>query len=191
MNKEDLVRGRIPTPGEEMPPLYYGDTNGSFVRADITYLRQDFSLVQPVANPGKWPGFQRFDYLLRTRKATPKEIAFLKGLQKDKKLDDPYAQRDAVLFALREITGTDKGIKTESWLPLLEPLQNPLPSSVEKKTDAPNDREKQVFKRRDTSTDEELRKQLQQVAELGFDQNGAAFLLTSLRPSKGGFPSKK
>jgi hypothetical protein len=122
-SKDDLVRGLVPTPGRELAPLYYSAQAGLFVRADITFLRQDFSLVQPVANSGKWPGFQRFDYLLRTRQATPKEVMFLQGLQKEKKLSDPYPQRDAVLFALREITKTDRGSQYESWLPLLNPIE--------------------------------------------------------------------
>lgn len=123
MAKGDLVRGRIPVPGEDPPPLYYGASFGQFVRADTTFLRQDFSLVQPVSNPGKWPGQQRFDYLLRTRKATAKEVSFLQGLQKEKKLDAPYQQREALLFALREVTGTDLGSLTEKWLPLLNPIE--------------------------------------------------------------------
>jgi hypothetical protein len=136
LSKDDLVRAQVPVPGESLTPPYYGGTEGSFVRADITFLRQDFSLVQPVTNPGKWPGHQRFDYLLRTRKATTKEVTLLAGLKKEKKLDDPYSQRDAVLFALRGITKTDMGSRTESWLPLLNPLPDPLPKSVEKKKDA-------------------------------------------------------
>src|SRR6185312_15278916 len=110
-SKQDLVRGRIPTPGQEMPPLYYADQSGLFIRGDMTFLKQDFSVVQPVTNPGKWPGHQRYDYLLRTRKPTQKETQLLKGLQKDKKLDDPYPQRDAIFFALRNITGLERPMR--------------------------------------------------------------------------------
>lgn len=123
LSKEDLVRGRIPIPGQDMPPLYYAEQTGQFIRADTTFLQQDFSLVQPVANPGKWPGQQRFDYMLRERRATAPEIKLLQGLQKEKKLTDPYAQRDAVLFALREITGKDAGSRSEDWLLLLNPIE--------------------------------------------------------------------
>ncbi len=123
LSREDLVRGRIPIPGQEMPPLYYAGRTGQFVRADITFLRQDFSLVQPVANPGKWSGQQRFDYMLRERRANAKEIKLLQALQKEKKFSDPYAQRDAVLFALREIIGRDAGSRPEDWLPLLNPVE--------------------------------------------------------------------
>jgi hypothetical protein len=67
LSKEDLVRGRVPIPGEDPPPLYYAETTGFFVRADTSFLRQDFSVVQPVAKSGKWPGNQRYDYLVRYR----------------------------------------------------------------------------------------------------------------------------
>jgi PBS lyase HEAT-like repeat len=123
-SKQDLVRGRIPTPGKDMPPLYYADTTGLFIRADMTFLKQDFSVVQPVTNPSKWPGQQRYDYLLRTRKATTKEIQLLKGLEKDNKLADPYPQRDAVIFALKGITGLDRGNRPESWMDLLNPIRD-------------------------------------------------------------------
>ena len=123
-SKEDLVRGRIPMPGEDPPPQYYQATTGLFVRADITYLKQDFSVIQPVTNSGKWPGFQRFDYLVRTRNATTTEAKLFTALQKDRKLNDPYPQRDAVLFALREITKTDRGSQPENWLPLLNPIRS-------------------------------------------------------------------
>jgi hypothetical protein len=102
-----------------MPPLYYAEQSGLFVRADVTFLRQDFSVVQPVTNPLKWPGQQRFDYLVRTRTATPAELKLLKGLEKDGKLTGAFPQREAMLFALRETTKMDLGSRTESWLELL------------------------------------------------------------------------
>ena len=131
-SKDDLVRGRIPVPGEDPPPQYYQERTGMFVRADITYLRQDFSVVQPVANSGKWPGFQRFDYLLRTRKATNAEVKLFDGLQKEKKLGTPYTQRDAILFALREVTGRDLGSRPEGWLQLLNPIEGKRDPKEEK-----------------------------------------------------------
>src|SRR5262249_13109549 len=41
---DDVLRGRVPNPSEPLPPpsAYYGGSDGVFVRADITYLRQDF-----------------------------------------------------------------------------------------------------------------------------------------------------
>jgi len=123
-SKEDLVRGRVPIPGEESPPLYYAATTGIFVRADTTFLRQDFSVVQPVTTPLKWPGHQRYDYLLRTRNATPKEVKLYQGIQKENQLAVTYPQRESLLFALREITKSDLGSQVEPWLKLLDPLDS-------------------------------------------------------------------
>jgi hypothetical protein len=97
---EDLIRGRIPSPGAPLPPIsqYYQDSTGPFVRADVTYLRQDFSVMQPVKNPGPWPVKQRFDYVVQTRPATTAEIAA--------KVENPnatYPQREAVLYAIKEL----------------------------------------------------------------------------------------
>ncbi len=126
-SKDDPVRGRVPMPGEDPPPLYYQATTGLFVRADITYLKQDFSVMQPVVNNGKWPGNQRFDYLMRTRVATPQELKLYQQLKKDNKLTDAFPQRDAVLFALREMTQTDRGRLTDDWIPLLKAIEKQQP----------------------------------------------------------------
>src|SRR5262249_58727615 len=90
----DLVRGRIPDPSKPLPPLsqYYEDNNGIFVRADVTYLKQDFSVIQPVERPGQWPQMQRFDYIVRARRVdTYPELAALQ----QKKQSKDYPQRDA------------------------------------------------------------------------------------------------
>jgi hypothetical protein len=85
------------------------------IRGDITFLRQDFSVRLPGAplgltQLGSTP--TRFDYVLRTR-YLPVGLA----QQLLAKLgDQPYPQRDAVLFALRKLTGKDAGLTTEAWL---------------------------------------------------------------------------
>jgi hypothetical protein len=112
-SKEDLVRGRVPIPGEDPPPLYYAEATGLFVRADITYLRQDFSVVQPVTNAGKWPGNQRYDYLVRTRPLSAAEKTRLLPITMEKPAS--YEQKEAVLFALRELTGKDPGKSFDDW----------------------------------------------------------------------------
>ena len=98
----DLVRGRVPSPNQPLPPLtqYYEDNRGPFVRADITYLKQDFSVYQPVDRPGNWPVMQRYDYLVRVRRVeTQAELESRKS-----KPDASYPQREAVLFALKELS---------------------------------------------------------------------------------------
>jgi hypothetical protein len=83
------------------------------VRADITYLRQDFSIQQPVrvtlTNP---PVNVRFDYVVRSRPLTDNQTREWKA---QTKRPDTYEQREAALFALRELTGQDAGPKTEAW----------------------------------------------------------------------------
>src|SRR5262249_1108155 len=90
----DLVRGRVPDPSKPLPPLtqYYKDNNGIFVRADVTYPKQDFSVFQPVDRTGHWPLMQRYDYLVRTRRVDT--YAELAGLQQ-KHSTPNYPQRDA------------------------------------------------------------------------------------------------
>src|SRR5262249_46643757 len=64
----DKVRGRVPPSNQPLAPFasgYGGSPNDIFVRADVTYLQQDFSLKLPVSNPGLWPEVQRFDFMVR------------------------------------------------------------------------------------------------------------------------------
>lgn len=64
--------GTVPDPYAPLPRTYYGSSQrGSnlLVRADITYLWQDFSVVQNVETlQSGWPKRQRFDYFVRTRR---------------------------------------------------------------------------------------------------------------------------
>jgi hypothetical protein len=95
----DSVRGLVPVPGQPLPPPfstpYYEGQNGIFVRADVTYIRQDFSVPQPVARAGNWPAYQRYDYLVRTRYPTEVEMRW--------KESAPSPQREAVRWALGEL----------------------------------------------------------------------------------------
>lgn len=121
---KDPLRGIVPTPGKPLPNFYYSSQKGDFVRADVTYLRQDFSLMERVAKPNHWPRGQRFDYLVRTRELTADERTALvkKAPQKE---PASYPQREAVLFALRELTGWDVGKESASWHELIRWLDDP------------------------------------------------------------------
>src|SRR5262249_6522729 len=102
--QSDLVQGRVPTPGQPLPPpvAYYADRcPGRFVGAEITYLRQDFSVTQPLANPGAWPSQQRYDYLVHHKVVSERE------LEKPPEAKADYPQRRSVLAALRELSGLD------------------------------------------------------------------------------------
>jgi RNA polymerase sigma factor (sigma-70 family) len=94
---QDLVRAPVPNPTEPLPPptFYYTPQGDMLVRADVTYLRQDFSVAQPVDLAAPWPVMQRYDYLVRTRP--------LQGPMPTGGQPASYPQRDAVLFALKEL----------------------------------------------------------------------------------------
>ncbi len=121
--KTDHVRAPVPPPGEEVPErssIYYMERSGyTLVRADVTYLRQDFSVLQPVKDHGVWPAWQRFDYLVRVRPLTAEEqVAFAAERPETRPLS---AHRKAILFALRALTGRDAGTTAEQWRALLDP----------------------------------------------------------------------
>ncbi|HEY7331239.1 MAG TPA: hypothetical protein VH592_26635 [Gemmataceae bacterium] len=121
---KDMVRGRVPIPNEDPPPLYYAEQTGMlFVRADTTFLKQDFSVMQPVARSGKWPGDQRFDYLTRVRPVSAKEKLQFEALQKEDKIPPTFVQKEAILFTLRELTGKNPGTSYEDWKPLLKTIE--------------------------------------------------------------------
>jgi hypothetical protein len=75
---------------------YYNAPNGPFIRADIVYLRQDFSVTQPThsdASVGSGPEWQRYDYVVRTRTLKASDGSPFRA----------SAQREAVQFALRAL----------------------------------------------------------------------------------------
>jgi hypothetical protein len=113
-DKEDgLIRGLVPTPGEPLPVVYYEATTGHFVRADISYLRQDFSVNLPDKHAGPWPGQQRYDFVTRLRNLSPGEVPA------GSESSDDYPQRGAVLYALRGLTGEDGGDSSTWWREIL------------------------------------------------------------------------
>ncbi len=122
--RTDLVRGAVPTPGQPLPPpstpSQYYDNGSIFVRADTTYLKQDFSVMQPVTNHGEWPEYQRFDYVVRVRKPTLFETENIAQMKRDGKLT---GSREAVLFALREISGQNLGRTRQDWQAIVDAKQ--------------------------------------------------------------------
>jgi hypothetical protein len=112
-DRTDPARVRVPDVKQPLPPsfsiAYYEDTRpGPIVRADVTYLRQDFSLTLPVQNPGPWPNAQRYDFFVRPRPALDWELA-----QKDAGIEFPH--RYLVLRTLRRITDRDFGTESDAW----------------------------------------------------------------------------
>ncbi len=114
-----VTTAEVPRPDQPLPSPSDGYSNSLqdlLVRLDVTYLRQDFSLLQPVANANPWPEMQRFDYLVRTRVLTNDEAATI-PTPKAGTLS-PY-QRVA-LTALRELTGRDTAPTPAAWRELLD-----------------------------------------------------------------------
>jgi hypothetical protein len=113
-SRDHLLRAPVPSPSQPLPPVYYSNFRGPIIRADIVYLRQDFSAKHEVANHSPWPKEQRFDYFVRTRPATEKELATAIGKAYDpareayrpivlSEVPPNYPQREAVLYALRRL----------------------------------------------------------------------------------------
>lgn len=85
----------------------------SFVRADVTYLIQDFSVPLEVPKAHPWPGEQRFDFFVRTRQVD-------EPARKESPDEPSYPQRDAVLFALQKLTGKNAGNSSGAWRRMLQ-----------------------------------------------------------------------
>ena len=90
--------GNTPSPGEPLPVAYYSSGLAP-IRADVTYLRQDFSVMQDVENPAPWPTQQRFDYFVSERHLLPSEVRELRS----RYASQDYPQRRSVLFALQRL----------------------------------------------------------------------------------------
>jgi hypothetical protein len=90
------------------------------VRLDTTYLRQDFSLMMPVANAHPWPEMQRFDFLVRTRQLTPTEAHAYEPCCETEEPGRLSPYHRAALYALRELTGRDTEPTAAAWRKLLK-----------------------------------------------------------------------
>ncbi|MEQ8790313.1 MAG: HEAT repeat domain-containing protein [Pirellulaceae bacterium] len=113
----DTLTGAVPLPGSPLPQVYYSGRSGvGLVRADITYLRQDFSLMQYVPDASPWPAMQRFDFLVRTRVLPPEQQEHFDA---HPVTDRDSPQRDLLLRVLRQLTGRDGGNEPQRWRELL------------------------------------------------------------------------
>src|SRR5262249_15191781 len=120
-DRTDPIRAPIPTPLRALPVVYYDSFRGDAVRADTTYFRQDFSVQQPVEKSYPWPPLHRFDYLVRQRPLSQEEIKKFAWTDSEANRfrTARYPQREAILFALRELTGKDVGTESEDWAALI------------------------------------------------------------------------
>jgi hypothetical protein len=114
-----VTTAEVPRPDQPLPSPSDGYNNSIpevLVRLDVTYLRQDFSLMQPVADANPWPEMQRFDFLVRNRVLTEEEAKTFAALKAGAL--SPYQR--FTLAALRELTGRDTAPTPEAWRKLLK-----------------------------------------------------------------------
>lgn len=114
--QDDKVRGFVPPTNQPLPPAftqeYYAPKQeGIFVRADITYLQQDFSVPLQVPNHGHWPAAQRFDFIIRERPVSIVDKIWAPVKEKQ----GPTPHQQALFFTLRGLTGEDPGPTAEDW----------------------------------------------------------------------------
>lgn len=119
----DAVTAGVPVPGQPLNPPSGGYNNSQpdiVVRVDVTYLRQDFSALQAVADANPWPEMQRFDFLVRTRVLSDQEAASYCEKLKPREPGEFSPYHRAALAALRELTGRDTEPTPEAWRRLLK-----------------------------------------------------------------------
>ena len=119
----DALKAPIPLPTEPLGTPANGYQSSSpdlFVRVDVTYLRQDFSQLQPVEDANPWPEMQRFDFLVRTRTVTEAEAADYREKLDKREPGRPSSYHAAALVALRELTGKDAEPAAAAWRRVLE-----------------------------------------------------------------------
>ncbi len=115
---DETFLAEMPLPSETLSPPQsgYGSTQSPLlVRLDVTYLRQDFSVMQEVKDHGSWPSAQRFDFVVWKRELTKDEAAELRKrlTPREEGVLTPYQK--AAVGALRELTGRDLEAKAEVW----------------------------------------------------------------------------
>jgi hypothetical protein len=117
----EVLTASIPVPGEPLTPArYYQPRTTILVRVDVTYLRQDFSMLLPVENADPWPALQRFDFLVRERTLTLEEAAVYRAALRKATPGPQPPQRRAVLRALRQLAGFDAGVTSAAWRRVLD-----------------------------------------------------------------------
>lgn len=121
-----VVIGEIPNPNQPLPSLSTGykgkkSPGNNSVRVDVTYLRQDFSVMLPVAHAAPWPEYQRFDFLVREREVTDAEAeAYRTWTVRHGNGNFVPANHRAAIIALRGLTGRDAATPTgKAWREVL------------------------------------------------------------------------
>jgi hypothetical protein len=118
------IFGVVPTPGESFTPpdsggAYGGSPGDAMVRADVTYLRQDFSILASVPNSHPWPEKQRFDFLVRTRVLTAEEVRDHLKNKQARVAGTLSENQKAAADALHRLTGKNAAPTAVAWAQVL------------------------------------------------------------------------
>ena len=98
---------------------YLFKSNANGVRADVTYLRQDFSIMLPVPYAEPWPMMQRYDFVVRVRPLRDQEALMLMDRMPAKETE----HKNTIVQALQDLTGLQyAGHSAAVWRPLLDAL---------------------------------------------------------------------
>ncbi len=127
------LTAQIPIPGEPLPTPSQGYSNSIpdiLVRIDVTYVRQDFSVRLRVADAHPWPEMQRFDFLVRSRVLTEPEAKAYREELKKRETDGKSPHHQAVLVALRELTGREAEPTAQAWRRVLDLPEAERPSKA-------------------------------------------------------------
>jgi hypothetical protein len=113
---DGVLVAETPLPSESLSEGrgYSRTESNLLVRIDVTYLRQDFSVVLGVKEQSAWPAMQRFDFVVRKRAMTPVEAADLR-VRLTPKAGEGSPYQEAALSALRRLTGLDLPAKAAAW----------------------------------------------------------------------------
>jgi hypothetical protein len=128
---------QVPIPNQPLPssPGNGGSPYGQpsvpdiVVRFDITYLRQDFSVMLNVEDHQPWPQSQRFDFIVRTREITKMDAQTYRDLLRRAAAGDLSPYQRAAVAALREMTGRDAKTASE-WRQIIDQLKTERKSSL-------------------------------------------------------------
>jgi hypothetical protein len=126
---QEALTAAVAVPGEPLPSTADGYRSTSpdlMVRIDVTYLRQDFSVRQPVTDAAPWPELQRFDFLVRQRVLTDAEATACREQLEERGPGRLSPYRRAALVALRELTGRDTEPTAQAWRKLLDLPARPV-----------------------------------------------------------------
>jgi hypothetical protein len=114
----DVLSAAVPGFDEPPPPVteYYQPIRPSqMARLDVTYLRQDFSIMALAPGFESKPMPARFDYLVRERTLPDSEQAAYRRALATEERDGLAPNQLAALKALRKITGKDAAPNSSAW----------------------------------------------------------------------------